>query len=50
MNFKDTPVESTYLDVDSVPVVRLPTGEHVAFHADGAGYPYPNALKAGTEG
>lgn len=52
MQFAEIPPESDFLDVDGIPVVRLPGGECIAFEkSPGAeGYPYPNSSKAGLEG
>lgn len=44
------PAGSTFLDVDSIPVVKLPSGDFVAVDEYGAGRPYPNARKADLEG
>jgi hypothetical protein len=53
MKLHEVPVGAKYLDVDSIPVVVLPGGEHIAFHArgiDSESRPYPNKSKAGEEG
>jgi len=54
MKLHEVPAGATFLDVDSIAVVRLPGGECIAF-ADGKGLaiesrPYPNKAKAGEEG
>ena len=51
LNLSEVPAGSRYLDVDSIPVVLLPSGRCVAFDTrDGSSYPYPNESKAGMEG
>ena len=44
------PAGATYLDVDSIPVVKLPDGDCIAFDFAGASRPYPNHRKADLEG
>ena len=50
MKIADVPAGSVYLDVDSIPVVRLPSGGYIAFDFAGASRPYPNQRKADLEG
>lgn len=53
MKLHEVPADAKFLDVDSIPVVMLPGGECIAFHArglDGESRPYPNKGKAGEEG
>jgi len=50
MKLSDIPIDSVYLDVDSVPVVKLPSGEFIAFDFTGASRPYANRRKAEQEG
>jgi hypothetical protein len=50
MNLSDIPPDAVYLDVDSIPVVKLPSGELVAFDFSGAARPYPNRRRAEMEG
>ena len=51
MNLSEVPEGSRFLDVDSIPVVMLPTGRCIAFSLnDGSSREYPNESKAGLEG
>lgn len=50
MKLSDVPAGASFLDVDSIPVVKLPSGECVAFESVDESRPYPNARKAGLEG
>lgn len=52
MKLADVPAESDFLDVDGIPVVRLPDGSCVAFEPlrETEASPFPNASKAGLEG
>lgn len=53
MKFTDVPAEATFLDVDGIPVARLPDGNCIAFEKRAPGAdsrPYPNDRKAGIEG
>jgi hypothetical protein len=50
MKLSDIPIDSVYLDVDSVPVVKLPSGDFISFDFSGASRPYLNQRKAEQEG
>ena len=52
MKFSDVPEASRFLDVDSIPVVMLPSGRCIAFEELGPdeSREYPNESKAGLEG
>jgi hypothetical protein len=50
MKLTDVPAGSTFLDVDSIPVVKLPNGDCIAFDAAGASRPFQNTSKADLEG
>ena len=52
MKLTDVPTGADFLDVDGIPVARLPDGTCIAFEksADAESRPYPNASKAGHDG
>lgn len=50
MKISDVPAGAVYLDVDSIPVVKLPNGDYIAFDFAGDSRPYPNQRKADLEG
>lgn len=54
MKFNQLPPGSQCLDVDGIPVVRLPDKSLLSFEAgkgvDGGSLPYPNTMKAELEG
>jgi hypothetical protein len=50
MKLSEIPADAVYLDVDSIPVVKLPTGDPIAFDFSGAARPYPNKRRAELEG
>jgi len=50
MELSEIPVNAVYLDVDSVPVVKLPSGVFIAFDFCGSSHPYPNRRRAEMEG
>ena len=46
----EIPAGSKCLDVDGIPVVKLPSGDCIAFDFDGEPRPYPNRRKADLDG
>jgi hypothetical protein len=50
LKLTEVPTDSKFLDVDGIPVVKLPTGNFVAFDECGRSRPYPNTRKADLEG
>jgi hypothetical protein len=50
MRLSEIPADAVYLDVDSIPVVKLPSGDFVAFDFTGTARPYPNRRRAESEG
>ena len=53
MKLTDVPEGADFLDVDGIPVARLPDGSCIAFEKSDAAAdsrPYTNAAKAGAEG
>jgi hypothetical protein len=50
MRLSEIPADAVYLDVDSIPVVKLPSGDFIAFDFSGTSRPYPNRRRAELEG
>jgi len=50
MKLSEIPADAVYLDVDSIPVVKLPSGEFIAFDFKGIARLYPNRRRAELEG
>ena len=50
MKLSDVPAGSKFLDVASIPVVKLPNGKYITFDSPDLSRPYPDSRKADLEG
>lgn len=50
MRLCEIPADAVYLDVDLIPVVKLPSGDFIAFDFTGASRLHPNSRRVELEG